>query len=269
MTPEARREELLGYLEAHRRASVEELARLLGASRETIRRDLTDLAGRGMLRKVHGGALAQNGHGHGHGRATIDEGPFAHRMHEAVEAKRAIGEAAAALFMPGDNLFVDTGTTTVYFGEALASRENLTIVTNSTLIATPASTGRGNAVYMLGGRFRANGSETLGSIAVQHIPLFSGAHVVLTVGAINAEGIFDFDIEEAEIAKAMLEQGKRLTVLADATKFGRSAVFRVAGLERIERLVCDAPPTRDLAEALARAGVQIILADDLANATGP
>lgn len=259
MTPEGRREELLSYLETHRRASVEELAGALGTSRETIRRDLTDLDTRGMLRKVHGGALAQDGSAHG--RNPVVEGPFAQGMQDAVDGKRRIGEAAAALFMPGDNLFIDTGTTTVYFAEALAGREQLTIVTNSTLVAAPASAGRDNSVYLLGGKFRPNGAETLGSITLQQVPFFSGTHVVLTVGAINCDGIFDFDIEEAELAKAMLDRGKRLTVLADAKKFDQSAVFKVAGLDRIERLVCDRPPPRDLAEALARAKVQVILAE--------
>lgn len=260
MTPEARREELLSYLNLHRRASVEELAQLLETSRETIRRDLSELDGRGLLRKVHGGALVANGVGAGL-RSGVDEGPFISRMNEEVEAKQSIGEAAAALFMPGDDLFIDTGTTTVYFAEALAHRSQLTIVTNSALIAAQASAGGSNSVYLLGGKYRPNGAETLGSITLQEMQGFTGQHVVLTVGAINTEGVFDFDIEEAELARAMLNRARMLTVLADSSKFNRSAVFKVADLGRISRLVIDQPPPANLAQALENAEVEVILAE--------
>lgn len=196
----------------------------------------------------------------GHGQ--VDEGPFSHRMNDQVESKRAIARAAATLFAPGETLFVDTGSTTIHFAAALSSRENITVITNSSLIAEQVASGRGNSVYLIGGKYRSGGSETLGPIALHQVELFTGMHVVLTVGGIDADGIFDFDIDEAELAKAMVARGRILTVLVDSTKFNRTATFKVAGLSQIARLVVDRAPPPSLAAALTIAGVEVVIADE-------
>jgi hypothetical protein len=111
MRPTARRDRIMELLVEHRRLTVEELAQQLGASPETIRRDLTELAARDVLRKFHGGAaLPESG----------AKGAFQARMAENLPAKRAIARRAAGLFATGDTIFVDTGSTTIAFAAALA-----------------------------------------------------------------------------------------------------------------------------------------------------
>ena len=122
MIPSERQAHIVELLARRGRASVEELAATLAASRETIRRDLATLDGRGLARRVHGGAVLRE-----EGGAPL-EGPFARRRLENVEAKRAVAHAAAATLRPGDSLFVDTGTTTLHFADELARVEGLTVV---------------------------------------------------------------------------------------------------------------------------------------------
>ena len=113
MKPGIRRERIVDLVRERERVSVDDLAALLGSSRETIRRDLTELAGRGLIRKVHGGAMMPE---------VPREGAFPARLSEAIREKRAVARAAAALFGAGDTLFIDTGTTTLLFAEELARR---------------------------------------------------------------------------------------------------------------------------------------------------
>ncbi|WP_299724497.1 DeoR/GlpR family DNA-binding transcription regulator [Devosia sp.] len=251
--PEDRRERIVDLVRARRSVSVDELAESLDISRETIRRDLTELAGRRLLRKVHGGATLPELQG---------EGAFAVRMGERAAEKRAIARRAAELFSPGDTLFVDTGTTTLAFAEELARRHELTVITNSLGIAQiMGRAGNGHAVYLLGGAFSEDASETLGSLAVDQIGTFHAAHAVLTVGAVNETGLQDFNLEEAQIARAMLRQARVVTVLADDSKFEQHALFPIAPLGKINRLVSNAAPGAELSASLREAGVEMIVAE--------
>ncbi|MGH7185559.1 MAG: DeoR/GlpR family DNA-binding transcription regulator [Pseudomonadota bacterium] len=251
MRPDDRQKLIANLVRSKGRLTVEALAGELGTSRETIRRDLTALADNGLVRKIHGGAMPP---------WADTEGPFSQRMLENTAAKQRIAVAAAGLFGAGDTLFIDTGSTTLCLAEALAKRAALTVVTNSSAIAKVLSQAdAGHRVYLLGGEFNGDNLETGGELALEQIRAFRANHVVLTIGALEARaGVMDFNIEEAQVARAMIGQSQSVTIIADASKFDRIAAFEVCPLERVARLVCDAPPTGDLARKLAAAGVAVI-----------
>ncbi len=251
MTPEERRKRIVAMVRRQGRATVEELARALAASRETIRRDLSALAARGMVQKFHGGAAV-----------PVGEGPFRVRMTEQAEEKARIAQAAVRLVAPGETLFIDTGSTTIYFAEELARVDNLTVFTNSTEIAhIVARAGNGSQAFVLGGLYNPDNRQTVGAVVLEQIRSLHARHAFLTVGAVNAtNGAMDFSLEETAIARAMLEQAETLVVLADSTKLGRSATFQVCGLERIHTLVTDGMPPAPLAAALAEAQVDVVSA---------
>ncbi|MBS0251766.1 MAG: DeoR/GlpR transcriptional regulator [Proteobacteria bacterium] len=256
MRPTVRREQIEKVVRERERVSVEALAELLGTSRETIRRDLTDLAERGRVRKIHGGATVSEPR---LPEADV-EGSFQARLLENAEAKRTVARRAIQLFQPGDTLFVDTGTTTLWFAEELSSASGLTIITNSAAIAALAARGSANSTYLIGGEYRADGTENLGPLAVEQIGQFHAIHAVLAVGSIETVGILDYDLREADVARAMIAQAKSVTVLADATKFGRGGLIKVAPLDAVARVVTDADPPDDIAAALKDAGAEIIVA---------
>ncbi len=253
MTPKERYVRILEILSVARSITVEELSHQLDASPETIRRDLNALAADRKIRKFHGGAELL---------PSSIEGAFQERMLENADGKRAIARCAAALFKPGDALFIDTGTTTTCFAEALAGVGGLSAITNSTLIAKIMSRAAArNSVYLLGGEYHDDPSETLGSLTVRQIASFHAQHVVLTVGGIDATtGVMDYSVGEAEVARAMLEQGAQLTVLADASKLGKTALFEVCPLSRIHTLVVDQQPEATLAQQLKKHGVRVLVA---------
>jgi DeoR family glycerol-3-phosphate regulon repressor len=254
MTPSARRDAILHKARSGQKLEVEALALQFAASRETIRRDLAKLDRQGLLRRVHGGATAT-------GRA-VDEGPFHDRMRQQVAAKRAIARHVASGLMPGDSLFIDTGSTTLILAEEIAQRKGLIIITNSADIAALCEKGEGNRVLLIGGEFRAAGRETVGPLAVAQIVQLRATRAILTVAAVSERGIFDVDPQEAEVARAMVAQADEVTVLADASKMGRTGVFEVCPMAKVGRIVTDslASPLRRAIEAV---GVLVEIVNDM------
>lgn len=256
MTPEERRERIVALTIEREKIAVEELAASLQSSRETIRRDLSELDRLGRVRKIHGGAIMP-------GPALLDPGresPFQTRLGDNLAAKRAIARRAAQLFQPGETLLVDTGTTTILLAEELARCRGLTVITNSAAIAALAARGPGSSVFLVGGAYRNDGAESVGPLAIEQIGRFHADHAVLTVGAVSEVGLLDYDLEEALVARAMTAQARSVTVLADSSKFGPSGLFKVAALSAVDRLVTEKAPARPLAKALAAANAETILA---------
>ena len=176
-------------------ATVDELSTLLDISRETIRRDLSAMANAGKIQKVHGGATLPQ---------VFGEGSFKQRMLNNAEAKGHIAEAASKLFSAGETMFVDTGSTTLYFAEKLSEISDLTIVTNSTDIAgTIAGSATGNKTFLLGGEFNSDNRQTVGAMVAEQIRSFRAHHAVLTIGGLDGRtGAMDYNIEEAQVARA-------------------------------------------------------------------
>ncbi|WP_045390497.1 DeoR/GlpR family DNA-binding transcription regulator [Falsirhodobacter sp. alg1] len=253
MHPRDRHTRIVEYLDRHGSVSVEVLAEALGSSRETIRRDLAVLDDRGLVRKIHGGARRA---------AQIpEEASFDNRMFANVPEKRRIAQAAARLFVNGDALFLDAGSTSMFFAERLAALSNLTVITNAAGALRHLG-GGGNRVFLLGGEYEAAAQETLGAITEADLRRYRPEHVVLTVGAVQEDAVLDFDLREASLSRAMIAQARKVTVLADHAKFRRPAVFAIADLARVDRLVTDRAPDPAMARALANASVQVIVAQD-------
>lgn len=254
MALSSRHEDIIALLAASGEMTVEELAERLDVSRETVRRDLARLDAGGRLRRFHGGARAVSG------VEFEKEWPFAQRMAQNAAGKKRIAAAARELFQPEDSLFIDTGSTTVAFAEALTAHTALVAITNSPRIAATLAGNHSHKVFLLGGAYGADAGESLGPLALEQIGKFRARHAVLTVGAIDQTCVMDFDLQEAEVAKAMIERADRVTVLADHSKFDRGAVFEVAPLGRIHRVVTDLPPSEAMGRALAAAGIELIVA---------
>ena len=227
--------------------SVETLADMFDVSLETIRRDLARLSEQGRIRKVHGGAKPAQLH---------TEPSFSERMAEDTDEKRVIGQKLRAELRPGDKIFMDTGSTTLIACEALADMENLTVITNSLLVAQKLGSAAGITVYLLGGAFGAGNQQTLGSMVIDQIGHFHADHAVLTLSGLDVvAGVTFSDHAEAEIARAIIARSENVIFLAHSSKFGRRAAFRTCALETIDTLLTMSPPPEPLATELALAMV--------------
>lgn len=257
MRPSERHERILALLSADEegRLDVNELADLLGTSRETVRRDLTKLSERGLLRKVHGGAVRFQ---------RAQESAFEQRLNINRAEKAGIGKKAATLLERGDSLFVDAGSTTMLFVEQV-DVPGLTIITNCLAVAQQQWNGtRANNVYLLGGSYNGEVGETLGPMVLEQLQRFYADHAFIGIGGLSLEGVFtDFSPDEAHVARAMMERARETTVLVDNTKIGQTALVEVCGLDMVDRIVTDEPLPQPLAEQVARAGVEVMVAKPL------
>lgn len=248
MKPHERQPLIEAIIRREGEVSVETLAKRFDVSSETIRRDLGALAERGLVQKVHGGARRP---------FLIVEPSHDTRLGSEIEAKAQIGRTLGRAVAPGETIFIDTGSTTLAAADTLAAIPGLTIITNSCRLAERL--GRSDAtIHLLGGRYGADNAQTTGSAVVQQLQTFRADRAILTVSAIDpAIGAMDASFDEADIARAMIRNARTVTVLADATKFGRQAAHAVCGTKQINLIISDGKLQKAQKEALIGKGVEV------------
>lgn len=227
-----------------------ELADRLGVSDETIRRNVKALVEGGLLTRSHG-AVELTG-------AAV-EAPFGRRMRVNAAAKKALALAVAERVQDGQTIMIDTGSTTVYVAQALAARRRLTVITNSLVIARHLLDRNESRVYLAGGELRADLAAAVGSEAEAFIRRFRADLAILSIGGVDARaGFTDFDLEEATIARAMIESCEQTIVAADGSKFGRRAPVAVCEPSEIGTVVTELRPAADLSDWLSGHGVTVL-----------
>lgn len=232
-------------------ARIADLARDLAVSEETIRRTLKKLEQLGTVSRVHGGV---------HLKDWGPEPNFALRLGLNPGPKRVIARRMAEIIKNGASLFLDVGSTTAYVADALRNHRDLLVVTNSLPVAQTLA-GRGsNRVFMAGGELRAHDGGAFGAEALSFVRQFRVGHAVLSAAAIDAKtGFMLQDLREAEFSRTIINCADEAIIVADATKFNRSAPIRIADPKAIRRLVTDSPPEGALARMLREADVEVTL----------
>lgn len=252
----ARGPEILEILRrAGGRSRVQNLAKALGVTEETIRRNVKRMSEDGLVHKVHGAV---------HLIDTKTELSFSDRMSEKPGAKRRIAAHVAADVPDGASLFLDIGSTTAYIAQALQSHCDLFIVTNSVAVAHALAARNGNRVFMPGGELRAHDGGIFGVDALNFVERFQTDFAILSAAAIDAQkGILIFDLEEAKFSRAIMDRASTRILAADSSKFGKRAPISLANPELLDILVTDAPPPDDLAASLALLDIEVRLATDV------
>lgn len=246
--------EILEELRLSGSCRIQDLARRLDVSEETIRRNVKNLAEQGLVRKVHGGVYMPE---------ALREPSFTQRMNVNPEAKRTIAGHVAGNIRNGDSLILDIGSTTAYVARALREHHNLFVVTNSVAVAQILATRNNNRVFLAGGELRSHDAGAFGKEAVSFVRQFSVQYAVLSAAAIDAEtGFMLFDLQEAEFSREILGRAEQSIVAADHSKFGLRAPIRIAEPDAFDMLVTDTPPPPDISGFLADASVSIHYASE-------
>jgi DeoR family glycerol-3-phosphate regulon repressor len=230
--------------------SVSDLARQLEVSDETIRRDVKAMADKGLVEKVHGGVVLPQ---------LLREPAFRKRMERNAGEKERIARLAAVQVRNGDSVMLDTGSTTAYVARELTGHSDLLIVTNCTEIAV-CLVAR-NRVYLAGGELRADDGAVFGETANRFVDQFRARYAVLSIGAIDRDGLMDFYLQEAEFSRALMGRADQTIVVADHSKFGSHAPVKVCGFEEVDLLITDRAPPPELARRLTEAGTNLLIAD--------
>ena len=238
------------------RVAVTELAHRFGVTTETIRRDLDVLNRRGILRRVHGGAVpAEN--------VRLVETAVAEREPAFSAQKARIGQAALAFLPSGDGstVLIDSGTTTARFAAALGGGQEHTIVTNSVPIASQLAPLQNGPVHLLGGRVRGLTQATVGGETVEALGRLHCDVVFLgTNGLTPTHGLSTPDPDEAAVKRAMVRSARRKVVLADSSKVGATLLISFASLSDIDVLVTDSGLPEADRQQLVNEGLEVVVA---------
>lgn len=253
-----RRHAILARVAEELTIHVGELARDLGCSEMTIRRDIRRLERDGFIRQTYGGATA-------HLTRSFDIS-FNARALLASREKRLIGMRATALIEEARVLFVGIGSTTEQFAHYLPARSDLTVVTASLPIASLLGT-RPFRVVTLGGAVLRDELTCVGPVALNTLAGYRfDAAVIGAAGISERWGITELTEDEAAVQRVALERTERVIVIADGSKVGASTPIVVGPATLASTLVTDpSAPSAGLDE-LRRLGVEVVVAERAAPA---
>ena len=248
LIPARRRQEILRAVRAGS-THVGELAQTFGVSEMTVRRDLRELAGAGMVERVRGGAVRAGG-----------EPPFEESAVERFEAKDRIGAAAAALVEDGQTVMIDIGTTTLQAARRLHGRR-LTVVTSSLAVLEELLPDEAVELVLPGGLVRRNYRSLVGVLAEDSLRQLKSDIAFLGTSGVDYElGVWDTTMVEVPIKRLMIAGADGTVLIADAAKFSMTGVVRVCGPESIDHVVTDAPLPAACRSAVDAAGIEVTIA---------
>jgi DeoR/GlpR family transcriptional regulator of sugar metabolism len=242
---------LLDLLKQDGKIVAKSAAVLLDVSEDTIRRDLRELAGDGLLQRVHGGALP----------ASPAMADFAARQHISTDDKSAIGRAAAQLIQPGQVVFIDGGTTSAQLVRHLPPDLRATVITHSPSVAVDLSTHPTIEVIMLGGRLFKHSVVGVGSATVEAIRQVRADLYFMGVCSVHPEaGLSTGDFEEAGVKRALSAAAAETIVLASPEKLATASPYQVIALDELSGLVTMASVAEEVLAPYRARGISIHLA---------
>lgn len=250
MYPSTRQQQILDIAKAEGRVLVEELAERFRVTPQTIRKDLNDLCDLKHLVRVHGGASLPSGN---------ENVQYEKRKLIAAAEKVAIGKEAARLVPDRSSLFINIGTTTEAFGEALTGHSELLVITNNINVANKLRLFPSIEVIIAGGVVRGSDGGIVGEAAVDFIKQFKVDYAVIGASAIDEDGaLLDFDFREVKVAQAIIANARHVILVCDSTKFERTAPVRIGHISQVDSFVTDNCRNRRLRALCAEADVRLI-----------
>ena len=250
---EVRKEKILKALELKGKVRVQEMAEALQVSSETIRRDLEKLEKEGALKKVYGGAVKSK---------LLGELPFEQKVTINQREKRAICRAAASLVEHGDIIMIGHGTTVLEIVHFLGDKQNVTIVTPSIPVLLLAMEVFKGKIIFIGGELEPQQKLMFGPLSERMLEQIKVNKAFIAAAGISfADGITDYDLHSASISRKMMERAEEAIVLADHTRFGKTAFAHICRLTDPSMLITDQGCSEEWRKVLNDLAVETILAE--------
>jgi len=251
---------ILELLQSDLRVTITEIANRFNVSEITIRRDFKEFKEQGIMEKGLGGTILVT---------DRNDLPINQRMKEERECKECIARTAAQLIGDSTSIFVGSGTTTAHLIPYLVNRNNFTVVTNALNLSSALAYGKGLTVVVVGGLLRASELSLVGHIAEQALSEIRVDKVFIGMAAIGVEtGLTNDYLPEVMTDRKIFELNSETILLADHTKFGKTASAFVAPIEKISILITDDKTDPEILEKIKRLGVKVIIAESSDDTTG-
>jgi DeoR family fructose operon transcriptional repressor len=251
-----RRSIILEQLNRNHSVRVADLSLHLGVSEVSIRRDLQVLEEDGLLKRVHGGAVALEN--------TSPETSLAPQQILEHEKKERIGRAAAQLVHPGESMIFDSGSTPLQVARSLDRQllqsGNLTVITASLPLMHELGHWPGVHLIMLGGIYLPNYDILVGPQTIEQLKGLHADKMFLgTDGMTLSQGLTTSNVLEAEVDRTMVQAANEVIVVSDSSKIGGIGLASIMPISAIDKLITDADAPPDFVAALRDLGIEVIL----------
>lgn len=249
MLREERQQHILAALKRDGKVVAADMSALLNVSEDTIRRDLNELAEAGLLRRVHGGAVAK----------AATETAYDARTRQQTDAKSAIARAASQLLRDGQVIILDCGTSITRLAQHFPLDLHATVITNNPPALIALAEHPQLEIIVLGGTLHKATLAVVGVEAAASLTRFRADICFLGVNGLHPEaGITDFSYEEAHLKRIMIENSAEVVALASADKLGTVAPFVLAPTAALTHLVTETAVTQDTLAPYREQGITIV-----------
>jgi DeoR family transcriptional regulator of aga operon len=252
MTAEERRTQILQIVRSAGRARVNDLAGQFNTSAVTIRHDLNELHHRGLVFRSHGGAMLPGG--------ILREPPVLERVKEHSAEKHRIGVMAATFIGDRETIVLDSGTTTLEIAREIKKKQGLQIITNGINIAVELLDARDIEIFIAGGTVRKESASISGRFAEEMFEQFAADKMFLSGSGCELDfGVSGANLEESVVTKAMLRISREVVLVADASKFSKRSLLRIASFTEIDTVISDKRLNEQIQTRLRSIGCNLIL----------
>jgi DeoR/GlpR family transcriptional regulator of sugar metabolism len=229
----------------------EDLCEKFSASKSSIRRDLIELEAKGVLRRVHGGAISLQ---------VRDEGLDFNRLSISYhDEKTRIGRMAASLVQDRETVILGGGSSVVEVARNLTEKP-IQVVTNSVPVAQVFWESKQVEVTLTGGYVYPRLGVQLGPICERMLHSVSADILIMGIMGVTKSGLSDSNSLIVESIRAMIQCARKVVIVADRSKFGRDAMIHVADLTDIDQVVTDKDLDQESRQMLEDNGVECLLA---------
>ena len=247
-----RRLEILNLIQEDGHAKVQKLSKIFKVSEVTIRQDLEELENLGYIQREYGGAFLKDV------GSLVKSGQVFNQTH--MEEKRAIARKAAEIVKEGDNIILDSGSTTTELAKLLVGFKNLNVITNAINIAFILGENPGINLIVSGGEFKAPTLSLTGEMAAA---VFKNIHVdkcfLATAGISQDDYLLTYpSLSDLVVKSGMIRAASKVYLLADSSKIGHSSFASLGRISLIDTLITDSNITQETIGSLKSIGVDTI-----------
>lgn len=251
MLTEERRQKIKDILESKKRILVNEVSQEFKISPVTIRKDLHILEKRGVLTRVHGGAIINH--------SAVRDLALVEKEHIHIAEKKRIAFMAESLISSGDILILDSGSTTTQLARLLKFKKDLTVITNAVNIASELAASE-LTVMLTGGILREKSFSLVGPLAEESLKTITADKLFLGVDGIDFQyGLTTPNILEARVNSMMIKAAEEVILLADSSKFGRRSLGVIDSLDSIDRIITDKNISESDLKRLSEIGIEVLI----------
>lgn len=251
MLPLERRKNIVEIIQERKSITVSELSRSYDVTEETIRRDLQRLEKEGFLSRTYGGAYIHEG--------VVNDVDINLRESIYLQGKEQIGRKCTELINNGDTLILDASTTALHIAQNLKNKRSITVITNSMKVCSVLSENTNIKVIQIGGTLNNTSLSFVGHFAQEGMKRYFADKAFISCRGISMQnGITDGNEFQAEVRKIMLKQGQYKYLIADSTKFGKTAFALIDDFSNIDAIVTDKPLPGNWGDFLNAKNIEII-----------